>query len=354
MFNLKGNAAGMRTGYWRFLFLFVCVSGAVGMQTAQTSSGAVTSACHVSPIVADLDKSAHFYHDILGLDLAPTPPPGPLPWDTDPGHLDLHGLPKARLRFIGARMPGVFCGVELVEFAGAGQRSVRRRLQDPGAAMLILLVRDVDKIFSRLKAAGTPVLTKGGAPMFVGPARKARAVIVQDPDGHPIELAQLDPAPPTTAAAESNVIGVRLRITVTDSEKAASYYRETLGIDVKPGAFTKDESVMAMMGFPAAAQYRVGTSALPGSQLVLELIEFKGVGEAKPHPSRVQDPGSYRLQLNVRDIDETLSALKQAGSRVISTEGSPVRMTFGSTPWRLAVVQDPNNLFLVVQQRMTR
>jgi hypothetical protein len=25
-------------------------------------------------------------------------------------------------------------------------------------------------------------------------------------------------------------------------------------------------------------------------------------------------------------------------------------MTFGANPWRLAVVQDPNNLFLVVQQ----
>jgi hypothetical protein len=93
---------------------------------------------------------------------------------------------------------------------------------------------------------------------------------------------------------------------------------------------------------------------LPGSPLVLELIEFKGVGETKFLPSRVQDAGSYRLQLNVRDIDETLTALKQAGSRVISTDSLPVRMTFGSNPWRLAVVQDPNNLFLVVQQRLAR
>jgi catechol 2,3-dioxygenase-like lactoylglutathione lyase family enzyme len=157
-----------------------------------------------------------------------------LPWDADPGHLNLHGLPKARLRFIGARMPGVFCGVELVEFAGVEQRSVRRRLQDPGATMLILLVRDLDAIFSRLKAAHATVLTKGGAPIFVGPSRTARAVIVQDPDGHPIELAQLQPTPPTTASAQSNVIGIRLRITVTDSEKAALYYRQTLGIGVSP------------------------------------------------------------------------------------------------------------------------
>jgi catechol 2,3-dioxygenase-like lactoylglutathione lyase family enzyme len=320
----------------------------------QSAPGAVTSACHVSPIVSDLDKSAHFYHDVIGLDLVPTPGTGRLPWDKDPGHLNLHGLPNARLRFIGARMPGVFCGVELVEFASAEQRRFRRRLQDPGAAMLILLVRDIDAIFSRLKAAGTVVLTKGGAPISVGPSKTARAVIVEDPDGHPIELAQLDPAPPTTATADSDIIGIRLRITVRDSERAATFYRQALGFEVKPGIFTKDESVMAMMGFPAKAQYRVATSTLPDSMLVLELIEFKGAGPPKSVVSRIQDAGSYRLQLNVRDIDETLSELKQSGSRVISTNGSPVSMTFGSNPWRLAVVQDPNDLFLVVQQRLAR
>ena len=69
---------------------------------------------------------------------------------------------------------------------------------------------------------------------------------------------------------------------------------------------------------------------------------------------RARKARSYRLQLNIRDIDETLSELKQAGSRVISTNGLPVSMTFGSNPWRLAVVQDPNDLFLVVQQQLAR
>jgi catechol 2,3-dioxygenase-like lactoylglutathione lyase family enzyme/predicted enzyme related to lactoylglutathione lyase len=274
--SFKNNFVTRRHLVRKAALVFGTTLIAVAMQTAQTPAGAVTGACHVSPIVSDLDKSAHFYHDILGLDLVPAPGSGRLPWDTDPGHLNLHGLPQARLRFIGARMPGVDCGVELVEFAGVEQRSVRRRLEDPGATMLILLVRDLDAIFSRLKAARATVLTKGGEPMFVGPSKTARAVIVQDPDGHPIELAQLQPTPQTTASAQSNVIGIRLRITVTDSEKAAIFYRQALGIVMEPGVFTKDESVMAMMGFPAAAQYRVATSTLPGSSLVLELDRIQG------------------------------------------------------------------------------
>ena len=126
---------------------------------------AVTGACHVSPIVDDLDRSARFYHDLIGLDLVPTPSPGPLPWDEDPGHLHLHGMPQARLRFIGARMPGIRCGVELVEMKGIDRKPVRRRIQDPGAVTLILLVRDLDAAFAKLKAAGVPVVSTGGAPV---------------------------------------------------------------------------------------------------------------------------------------------------------------------------------------------
>jgi hypothetical protein len=56
--------------------------------------------------------------------------------------------------------------------------------------------------------------------------------------------------------------------------------------------------------------------------------------------------------LNVRDIDETMAALKASGSRIVSSGGVPVRMIFGANPWRLAVAQAPDNLFLVVQQRL--
>jgi catechol 2,3-dioxygenase-like lactoylglutathione lyase family enzyme len=323
-----------------------------GVRSQTATSSRVTSACHVSPIVADVDKSARFYHDLLGLDLVPSPPPGPLPVDPRPEHLDLHGIPQAKLRFIGARMPSVFCGVELVEFTGIDRHRVERRIQDPGAAMLIVLVRDLDTLFARLKTAGTPVVTTGGMPMTVG-ASKTR-VVVKDPDGHPVELAQLEMPPQSAAPATSNVVGIRLRVTVDDTDKAIQYYRSVLGIDAEPGAFTRNEGVMAMMGLPSTGDYRLSTAQLPASALMLEFIEFRGLGESKRTESRVQDPGSYRLQLNVSDIDVTLAALKGAGSRVISTGGVPVSMTFGTSRWRLAVAPDFNNLFLIVQQRLVQ
>ncbi len=326
-----------------------CVMLAAGPAGGQASpAGPVVGACHVSPIVENLDTSARFYHDLLGLDLVPTPPPGPLPVDTDPGHLHLHGLPQARLRFIGARMPGVRCGVELVEFTAVDRTPVRPRLSDPGAVTLILLVRDIDAAFTRLKGAGVHVVTTGGAPLNMSTTNKTRAVIVTDPDGHFVELVQVDPLPDTTLPPASNIIGIRLRVTVGDLDRTVQYYRSVLGIEEQPRPFISNRNVTAMMGVPDA-EYRSSTGQVPGSPLLLEFLEFKAL-DATPLRSRVQDPGSYRLQLNVRDIDSSIALLRGAGSRVISTGGEPVRMTFGGRPWRLAVLPDLNNLFLIVQQ----
>lgn len=317
-------------------------------QTVSRRRIPVTGACHISPIVDNLDKSARFYHDLLGLDLVPTPPAGPLPWDRDPGHLHLHGTEGARLRFIGARMPGVRCGIELVEFGNINRSAVQRRIQDPGAVTLILLVRDLDSLFGRLKRAGVRVVTTGGAPIAMSATNRTRAVIVKDPDGHFVELAELDPPPSTTLPASSHVIGLRLRITVGDLDRTVAYYQRLLGIEGRTRPASRDMNVAAMMGLPEA-QYRLSVAEIPGSTLLLEFLEFSGIKKDVVR-ARVQDPGSFRLQLNVRDIDATLAGLSLAGGRIISTKNQPARMTFGGKPWRLAVVDDLNNLFLVLQQ----
>jgi pimeloyl-ACP methyl ester carboxylesterase len=106
---------------------------------------------------------------------------------------------------------------------------------------------------------------------------------------------------------------------------------------------------MAMAGLPDAGEYQLATIQMPGSALVLELMGFRGLDSATaPVPSRVQDPGSFRLQLTMGSIDAALATLSNAGARAISTGGVPVRMSFGGRPWQLSVVPDANNLFLIV------
>jgi catechol 2,3-dioxygenase-like lactoylglutathione lyase family enzyme len=339
------------------LLLFAAAAAmAQANRTSPATDAAALGACHVSPIVANLDRSAKFYHELVGLSLYPEPKPGPLPWDTDPGHLDIHGTRGGRLRFIGARMPGVWCGVEIVEFADIDRKAVERGLQDPGAVTLILLVRNLDAVFARLKAAGVPVVTTGGAPIAVG-AGRTRAVIVQDPDGHFVELDQPDPLPADSAWPEGDVIGIRLRITIGALDPTLRVYRDRLGFQTQVRSFTSDRTVAALMGL-ADAEYRLTTAKVPlrlnggdvpVSTMQVEFIEFKGV-ERPLVRSRIQDPGSYRLFVNVRDLDASVRSLSTEGSEVVSTGGVPVSMTFGRDQWRIAALPDPNNLFLVLLQ----
>jgi len=201
---------------------------------------------------------------------------------------------------------------------------------------LILLVRDIDSLFATLRAAHVDIVTTGGAPVTPSATSKSRAVIVRDPDGHFVELAQLDPLPATNVPATSNVFDVRFRVTVNNLDEAVQYYRDGLGIAGKSAAFSASPGVMAMMGLPANVEYRVNMTTIPGSSLILEFLELKGI-ERRSRSARVQDPGSYRLQLTVDSIDRTVDALRKVGAHVISTAGSQ----------RLA--QDLNHVFLVLE-----
>jgi lactoylglutathione lyase len=318
----------------RRLLTIATMAVCVALANASPSAAAVTGACHVSPVVADLERSLHFYRDLLGFE--PAPQADPSAWDTRREVLNLHGLPKARLRSASLHIASTRCGIELVQFDRVDRHAVRRRMQDPGAVTLILLVRDIDSLFAKLKAAHVEIATTGGAPVTPSPTSKSRAVIVKDPDGHFVELAQLDPLPATSAPATSNVFDLRFRVTVNDLDEAVRYYRDGVGIEGKSAAFSAGAGVMAMMGLPATVEYRVNMTTIPGSSLILEFLELKGL-ERRTRSARVQDPGSYRLQLSVDRIDSAVEGLRRVDGHVISTSASH------------ALAQDLNNVFLILQ-----
>ena len=296
-----------------------------------------------SPIVSDLDKAIAFYRDGIGLDITGNPANA----SENAPLRNMFGLPDAQLRWTIGRTPAVRAGVEIVEISKADGKRAERRIQDSGAFTLLVLVRDVDAAFAKVKAVGAPVVTTGGAPMTVG---RARAVVVKDPDGHFVEIVRPDPLPETTAPDTANVIGVRVRLTVDDAGQALKQYQE-LGM---PGTmnlmFTANDAVMKMFGLKADGQYRVANMDVPTSGLRLEFIEFKGV-DRKTVRSNIQDPGSTRMQIQVRDVDATIAALKASGGTVVSTGGGTVDLPGrGGAVTKTAIVRDPNNLFLVLLQ----
>jgi catechol 2,3-dioxygenase-like lactoylglutathione lyase family enzyme len=340
----------------------VCAAPTPSAQSAPAQSqpapaGEVIGSGNFSPMVANLDKTIEFYHDVLGLTLSANESARPLPWDTEPWHRDLHGLQGSPMRFATARVPGGRLGVEMVEQGAVSRNPVQPRVPDPGAVTVIFLVRDIDELFERVKQAGAPVVTTGGAPVsFAVSAAKGRAVIVKDPDGHFVEIVQLDPLPSTTAPPESNLIGSAIRITVADTEQTLHLYRDLFGLTFDAGAFASDKALLSLLGLKNG-QIRVSSARVPQSNLLLEFLEVKGV-DRRPIKSRIEDPGSTRFQLSVKRLESAIEMLKSAGrSTIVSNtgrilpDGTWEKGPIDRTNVRWLTVTDLNNIFLVLNDR---
>jgi catechol 2,3-dioxygenase-like lactoylglutathione lyase family enzyme len=222
-------------------------------------------------------------------------------------------------------------------------------MQDSGAFTLLVLVRDIDSVAARLKKLGAPVLTIGGEPALVpmGPDTQARLLMVQDPDGHFVEVVQPPEMPTTAAPATANIVEVRVRLTVEDVPRAIELYQNALGLElVSRSDFVDNPAVAAAFGMPGS-QFRFGMLRVPTSGLTFEVIDFKGVDRKKVRAD-IQDPGSTRIQLRVRNVDEAIAAFAKFGGEVVSTGGKSLEIPAGNNRLKVAIVREPDNLFAVL------
>lgn len=302
----------------------------------------VGSGNYFSPIVQNLDAAIAFYRDGLGLDVQGAPGDA----SANPALRDMFGLPDAQIRWAIARTAAVAGGVEMVEISNAGGRPLDRRIQDPGAISLIVTVRDLDGTLARLKQLGAPVVSSGGEPVTLG--GDTRIVIVKDPDGHFVELSQPAELPSTPAPPTANVVAVRVRLAVDDVEAAMRLYCDALGLQPRAPVsdYGDNAAVLAALGLESG-QYRVGLQQVATSGLMFDFVDFKGV-DRRTVQGRIQDFGSTRLQLRVRDIEAAIAEFKRFGGEVISTGGQPLELPAGNSMLKVAIVRDPNNLFVVL------
>jgi len=308
-----------------FLALTICLSLQPAFGQEVVGSG------NFSHIVTNLDKSIEFYRDVLGLEL----PGGAQPFGAKPEIMQLGNTIGAQNRISVLKVAGSTLGVELIEYKDIDRKPAHPRFQDPGAANLTLRVRDIDAVMARVKTSGAGVLTAAGGPVEIGTA--SRNVFLQDPDGFVVEVAQPVPAP----AGEGNILGAAFETTVMDTEQTVKFYRDLLGFQLRVGDAFNNNKLMAETAGAAGAQFRQSSGQIPGSPVRITFIEFKDI-DRKPLHTRLQDPGTALLQLRVRDVDALVKTLKAAGAEIISAGGEPV--TRGNL--RLAIVRDPNNLFL--------
>jgi predicted enzyme related to lactoylglutathione lyase len=301
-------------------------------QTSPAPAGEVVGSGNFSHIVTSLDRSIEFYRDVLGLELSG----GAQPFGTKPEVMRLGNTIGAQNRIAVLRVPGSTLGVELIEYKDIDRKPANPRFQDPGAANLRLRVRDIEAVMVRVKRSGAKVLTVAGEPMAIGTT--SRNVFLQDPDGFVVEVAQ--PVPQPEAGAD-NLLGAGFEATVMDTEQTVKFYHDLLGFQLRVGdAFNSNKLLAETAGAPGG-QFRQSSGQIPGSSVQITFIEFKDINR-KPLHTRLQDPGTALLELRVRDVDTLLRMLKAGGAEIVTAGGESV--TRGNL--RLAIVRDPNNLFL--------
>jgi catechol 2,3-dioxygenase-like lactoylglutathione lyase family enzyme len=143
----------------------------------------IIAADHTGMTVSNLDRSIHFWQNVLGFELSHR--------SHQRGELasQITGVPGAEISLAVVKAPGH--KIELLEYHAPPDKKQQftGRPCDVGAAHLALTVDDLDAVLHRIalsgwKPAGTPqTLTSG-------PNAGKRVVYVRDPDGTTIELMQ--------------------------------------------------------------------------------------------------------------------------------------------------------------------
>lgn len=332
-----------RSSWFAIVGVVVCAflgdKTVVGQASGADTKGAVLGTGTFTAFVENMDRSLAFYHDAFGMEVPALPATGERPYNrTNPQLFAMFDIPGARERHQPARIPAARVNVELMEIQDVEHRTIPLRIQDPGNATLVLLVRDIDATLAQARQARAAVATPGGKPVTL--ADGARAILLKDVDDRFVEIRQPASLPP--AAAPAGIVDMRLSIAVNDMDKTTRVYRDVLGFTVEGVTpFAADAATQSLTGL-TKAQVRRSRVHAPGSTLWIEFVEYKGV-DRTPLKMRIQDRGAARLQLRAQNVDALVVAMKQAGLTVVSEGGVAVPIP---PDFKGALVADPNNFFL--------
>jgi catechol 2,3-dioxygenase-like lactoylglutathione lyase family enzyme len=313
---------------------------ATAVGQAPSSAGAVIGTGAFTAFVENMDRSLAFYHDVFGMEVPPLPASGERPYNNaNPRLFAMFDIQGAKERHQSARVPGTRAGIEVMEIQNVDHKTIELRIQDPGTATLVLLVRDLDAELARVQQANVAIATPGGKPVAF--ADGSRAILIRDVDNRFVELRQTASNPDVAAPSSTNIFDMRLSIAVNDMAKTTSVYRDVLGFKVEgETAFSADKATRELTGLSKAEVRRSRVQA-PGSTLWIEFVEFKGVDRV-PLRMRIQDRGAARLQVRAQNVDALVAALKSAGLTVVSEGGVAVPIP---PNFKGALVADPNNFF---------
>lgn len=136
---------------------------------------------HFGIVVEDLERSLHFYRDLLGLEIKRD-------MQEEGEFIDtILGLKEVRVRTVKMVAPNGDTLIELLEYAShRGKKRENPEIFDLGASHVAFTVNDMDETYARFQREGVRFIS---SPQ-ISPDGKAKVAFCFDPDGVPIELVQ--------------------------------------------------------------------------------------------------------------------------------------------------------------------
>ena len=132
----------------------------------------------VSLVVEDLETTCRWFQDLVGPDLKFWASPS---FISDDSYSTLIGT-VGRFRLAQALIPGSPVVMEFIQYEYHDKSARRPNFQDPGAAHILFMAKDVDVIMPRVRAVGAQPLSGSGGPTFIGPG--TRSFFITGPDGY--------------------------------------------------------------------------------------------------------------------------------------------------------------------------
>src|SRR5262245_58515310 len=230
--------------------LFAAATLAQGQQIQNpTNKTGVIGLMHAIHSTNDVDKTLTFYQNVFAVN-------GQVRGFDPKGPRILTNSPTATLRVAMTNLPGAF-NFELTQF-GDLERQMNKQpdIQDSGAPMMKMLVRDLDVVVANAKKANALFVTKGGSPVTAPtPIGTAKAIIMRDPDGYFVEAIQATPAiiaardaqplpgagrgrqgdanaAPATPPPPSQIVGAIMGLTVRDMGETLKYWNGLLAMEM--------------------------------------------------------------------------------------------------------------------------
>ncbi len=299
--------------------------------------------------VSNMDRSVHFFHDVLGFKKISDEEFQGSTYE------NLEGIFGLRMRIV--RMQLGDETIELTDYLTSGGRSIPEdaRSNDLTFQHIAVVVSNMEEAYAHLRKYMVMHVSTG--PQTLPASNKAAAGIkafyFHDPDMHNIELIYFPKGKGQPRWQKTNgklFLGIdHTAIAVRNTDSSLHFYQDMLGIHRKGDSWNMGMEQAHLNFVEGASLHITGLRADAGPGI--EFLQYLSPGPGKPYPedTRADDIWYWQTLLKTDDANKLYGQLKGAGYRFVS-KGIVELSGREGRKIKAFIVRDPDGHALLIEE----